>query len=109
MMVYLYIACGMLGTSIDTITRLIEMWPESLPVHNKDGYLPSDKACLKNAHNADLIALLIKKWPQAVRSKCPETRELSLHLACCQAPIAQASSLAMLRLLVEAWPDLILE
>jgi len=72
-------------------------------VRNGEGDLPLHVACYKLAQDADLIALLINKWPQAVRDACPRTEALPLHLACkAQNPPA---SLATLKLLVEAWPD----
>jgi len=95
----LHIACGIAKTSVETISHLIQMWPESLQVRDWDAYLPLHVACCKNAQNTDMIALLLAKGPQAVCEACPKTGHLPLHLAC-----RVQATLAVLRLLVEAWP-----
>jgi len=101
----LHLACAAKGTSLEAISYLLQMWPESIQMRNDCKYLPLDEACCENAHNANLIAFLINKWLQAVHSQCPGMHDLPLHLACRRAPVAQASSLPMLRLLIEAWPN----
>jgi len=112
----LHIACSTPGTPIDTITCLINMWPESLQVYNDDGYLPLHVACGKDAPNADvsasealLIQVLLTAWPDGVskrtlvfdgwRDYVEGMGPLPLHLAC-----SHAQSLKTIQILLEAWP-----
>jgi len=104
----LHLACRTAGIPLETISYLIQLWPESIQVRDCWGYLPLHKACCNNnRQNADLIAFLIDKWPQAVREACPQTDALPLHLVCKAQQDAQVS-LEVLKLLVEAWPDALL-
>jgi len=99
----LHIACLTPGTPMETITRLIDMWPESIQVRSSLGYLPLHAACRENAQNAELIAFLMAKWPLAVREAYPTLGRLPLHLAC-----RAHGSLTVLQMLIDAYVEAVL-
>jgi len=98
----LHYACSHSGTSKETIEYLVDVWPESPRQINRNGYLPLHLACHSHWQNEEIIAFLIAKTQGAVHIDSQTILRQLLN----SSNLRKASP-ALLKLLVETWPELI--
>jgi len=98
----LHIACSQSRTLKDTIEYITHALPDSLEwADGKTSLWPLHLACQNHGwQNEEIIAFLLAKYPAAVRMVHWSMNRMPLHLAC-----QEQASLAVLKLLVQAWPE----
>lgn len=87
------------NASLAVVQYVLELFPDSVNVGNRAGWLPIHKACYYNA-SPSVIGYLIKKNPNTVRKPELHKGRLPLHLAMEQQPMNQQA----VKCLVQAYP-----
>jgi len=83
--------------SLDTVSLLLESWPDASREKDSNGLTPLHYAC-SNGASLDVVSLLLKSWPGAVREK--DSFGLTpLHYA-----IRNGTSSDIVSLLFTTWP-----